>query len=45
MAIQAVESDGMMAGTPEMAARLKETQPSPAAGFDYGFSTLRLEGN
>jgi hypothetical protein len=37
-ALKAVESNGMMMGTPEVAEKLQQMCPSPADGFDYDFS-------
>ena len=38
LAVRTVESSGIMAGTPEVAIKLQEMYPAPAAGFEYDFS-------
>jgi hypothetical protein len=35
----AVEGDGVMASTPEVAAKLQEMYPAPAPGFQYDLSS------
>ena len=37
-ALKAVESNGMMLGTPEVAEKLQQMCPAPADGFVYNFS-------
>ena len=37
-ALKAVESNGMMMGTPEVAEKPQQMCPSPADGLDYDFS-------
>jgi len=38
IAVRMVEGDGLMAGTPEVAAKLQEMYPTSAPGFAYDFS-------
>jgi hypothetical protein len=38
IAVRTVEGDGVMAGTPEVAAKLQQMYPEPAPGFGYDFS-------
>jgi hypothetical protein len=38
IAVRMVEGDGVMAGTLEVATKLKEMYPKPAPGFEYDFS-------
>ncbi len=38
IAVRTVEGDGVMAGTPEVAARLQQMYPEPAHGFEYNFA-------
>ena len=38
IAVRMVEGDGVMAGTPEVATKLKEMYPTSAEGFAYDFS-------
>jgi hypothetical protein len=38
IAVRTVEGDGVMAGTPEVAAKLQQMDPEPAPGFEYNFA-------